>query len=1204
MARLFKSLRERSLSVLPLSKVSPFVSVAFVLILVTGVVVIRHSMQQAEGRLLDELNNSPQDVSIYIQEKLKSYEFILRAADGFIQASDFVSQSEWRAFIDQAGIGGRFAGVMSVGFVQNVDRKDLPKLLIRRPDLRGRLLLNPEAEQHAIFTLHSLKEAYTTHLGFDIAQDVRRYSELKKASVPGQVLMTPVYPLIAGGEGFGLVYPVFTKSNVLKGWIVATLEPKAFFASIFASSIPRTLQNDYYVRFELPSIEGVSSRGIFEIGVAPDLFLEEQSLEVFGVRWTLKSGISEDYFNQTLQQERWFVYFTAFLLFALILAVAYHLIVSRIRLEKVADEITQKLAETTKRHAVVMEHIRDVAFQAGPDGRWIFLSKSWEALSRDSISDALGKFVFDYLSEEHLSRFRETFERIRLGKANEIRMDLLLRDRVDGYRWVELHAQPQRSEAGEFLGLIGTLTDIEERKKAESRASSQMKILSNLISEVPFAMAILDPEMRYIAHSKQWALDYGLDGSILGRGHYEVFPDLSDEWKEVHQRCLKGEVITRDEDAFVNRGFTTYLRWAVQPWYHEDGKIGGLVMATQIINDLVMARESALKALHARSEFLAKMTHEIRTPLNGILGVVDLFQMGEMTAEQRDLLEMIRGSSLNLLGVVNDVLDFSKLEVGKIKLESNPFSLRELIENQMRVVSGRVWEKDILLTLDFEGECPDAWVGDERRLGQVVLNLLGNAVKFTDKGEICIRVSFRPFFLDESRGRFKVSVLDSGMGLTGESEAIDRLFEAFTQGTAAKNLSQAGTGLGLTISRELVHLMGGRIGARPRTNGGSEFWFEVELERAPDRPITRYPLRKFVAMGFPEEAKRHLKTLGNLSGVEMHFFESLDQVGYELSGPMVCALVYETHFDEMPELQKRYSHVILMDRSFSAQRQSESKSASNKIYQAFPIFWTQWNHLLEYLEDPGVPGSTSVTIHGGTAPLRVLVVEDNEINQIVLTKQLQALGYHVTSCGNGELALNLLRQFEFDAVLMDIRMPVMDGMQCIQEIRQDEKLRHLKVAALTAQALVDDRRKCIEAGFDDYLSKPCSRADLKGLIERLVPVVLQPIGLGSSVVDSKLLEELRPIFVRELESACRDLSKAMECQEVRLVVEVAHRLKSAARYIGEIDFGNICEALEAESKAWESSFYSNRVEEFKDRCHEIRLRFEKTSWPGAQQSSS
>ncbi|AFZ19244.1 response regulator [Allocoleopsis franciscana] len=359
-----------------------------------------------------------------------------------------------------------------------------------------------------------------------------------------------------------------------------------------------------------------------------------------------------------------------------------------------------------------------------------------------------------------------------------------------------------------------TYGEVRLRQQVEQALERERQQLREIIANAPVAIAMFDTQMRCLVHSHKWSMDYGLEGqSMMGRTLCEVFSDFPHRWQAVVQRALNGEVLSQPEDKWEREdGSTLYLRWAVQPWSTPEGSVGGVVIATDRINELVEAREAALENSRLKSQFLANMSHEIRTPMNGVLGMTELLAKTDLNPEQVDFVQTLRVSAENLLTLLNDILDFSKLEASEMRLEIQEFDLNRCIEDVADLLATAAQSKGLELAVLIDNNVPRQLLGDAHRLRQILMNLVGNAIKFTFAGEVVIQVSLE--FETSTYSELRFSVTDTGIGIAPADQK--KLFQSFSQVDTSSTRQHGGSGLGLAICKQLVELMGGEIGVASR----------------------------------------------------------------------------------------------------------------------------------------------------------------------------------------------------------------------------------------------------------------------------------------------------------------------------------------------------------------------------------------------------
>jgi PAS domain S-box-containing protein len=663
------------------------------------------------------------------------------------------------------------------------------------------------------------------------------------------------------------------------------------------------------------------------------------------------------------------------------------------------------------------------------------------------------------------------------------------------------------SGKGATLGTVLVFRDITERKRMLEAIERERGQLRNIIANAPVAMAMFDRNMCYITHSRKWLSDYGLAGQdVVGRSHYEVFPDQPERWREVHLRCLAGEVLVQPEDVFDrDDGSRMYLRWAIHPWQAPNGSVGGIVMVTERIDDLVRAREAAIENVRLKAEFLATMSHEIRTPMNGVIGMCSLLLDTELTQEQREYARTIQFSADNLLAVINDILDFSKIEAGRLTIEEVDLDPRAIVEEVLEVLAEPAQRKNIELASLAYQDVPVTVAGDPVRLRQVLTNLIGNAIKFTHTGEILVTTRL----LEQAAGTTVLAfeIRDTGIGMSPEVQ--QRLFTAFTQGDGSTTRRYGGTGLGLAICRKLVELMGGEITVDSRVGAGSVFRFTVRFKPGQMSGASRveadllHGLRVLV-VDDNETNRRILDVRTRQWGLRPVLVEGGSRALEMLreaaqSGAPFDLAILDMCMPDMDGLQLAGlirsdpmlagTRLVMLSSLLQLRQVEAARQAGIAIYLTKPVGERK---LLACLVDACRPASErappSLTpeatrskalsaAHGGEpSPLqaRILLAEDNVINQRLARLILEKAGCTLTVRANGREALKALAEGPYDLVLMDCQMPEMDGYAATREIRRLEAGtgRHLPVVALTAGAMAGDREACLAAGMDDYVSKP------------------------------------------------------------------------------------------------------------------------------------
>ncbi len=776
--------------------------------------------------------------------------------------------------------------------------------------------------------------------------------------------------------------------------------------------------------------------------------------------------------------------------------------------------------------------------------------------------------------------FREMWGTIKLGHVWH--GEICNRAKTGDFYWVNATIVPLLGSDGQPEQYIGIRTDISDRKRIEAQLCDQLDLVEGLIEAIPLPVYMKDSEGRYMRLNRAFELFFAVDRNKLigktlldlltpGDSHLHIEKDselLANGGSQTYETAVHGlDGMSHD---------TIYRKAALR---RRDGHIYGLLGIIIDITDrkkaeveMQLAKEAAEAASQAKSEFLANMSHEIRTPMNGIIGMTDLALDTALTEEQREFLSIVKSSAESLLSIINDILDFSKIEAGKLLVEQISFDLPRVVAETLKTLALRAHEKNIELVFEILPSVPRHVIGDPSRLRQVLVNLIGNAIKFTAAGEIAVRAELTA--INGMQTTVQFSVRDTGVGIAPDKQQA--IFEAFTQEDTSTTRKYGGTGLGLSISRCLVELMDGHIWLESQLGKGSTFHFtlNLKLDAQPPEPGTSHINlrgRHILVVDDNSTNCRILSgmlahwdvttTITNSGGSALEVLREAPKAfdcilldahmpemdGYELAGHVRNHLAITTPMIMLSSGALRgdaqHCQEVGISGYFSKPISSEELLAA--LCRVFDIT----------RHDPLLPANQLVTRHALRElqrTLDILLVEDHPVNQKLATGLLEKWGHRVTLARNGQEALEIQDKRDFDVILMDMHMPVMGGIEATQEIRTRETDNHqarTPIIAMTAAAMQSDKEACIAAGMDDYLAKPIRAKDL---LEKLLAYGGRPedgdkasfnYGDALQLADQETVEIIAEIFLATWERDLDQLRRAVGNQDAASAERAAHSLK-------------------------------------------------------------
>ena len=764
----------------------------------------------------------------------------------------------------------------------------------------------------------------------------------------------------------------------------------------------------------------------------------------------------------------------------------------------------------------IVQHIDEVFFWRDPGTlKPYFVSHAYERIwGRSCLSVyAEPSSWIESIHPDDLERVSREFELA--ANANEAQVEYRI-IRPDGevrWIWARMFLVPTETA----MRLIGIAQDVTDRKQAEKVRAFLASIVES--SDDSIIGTDLDGTILSWNHGAEKLFGYNT-AEAIGQPITILFENGHQaDYLKTLQKIRRQERIERFEGLRVRKGgIPIDVSIILSPIRDPQGGLQGVSAIYRDITaskradaELVKAKEAAEAASRAKSTFLATMSHEIRTPMNGILGMTELVLESELAADQRDSLELVHLSAESLLTVINDILDFSKIEAGKLEFESISFDLRERLGEIMQTLGFRAHQRGLELIYDVRPEVPAALAGDPGRLRQILVNLVGNAIKFTEQGQILVCVELESITADTACLHF--SVRDTGVGIPAEQQA--RIFEPFSQADQSMTRKYGGTGLGLTICSRLVGMMGGRIWVVSRPGEGSTFHFTANLGVQTDiselaRPLHPALLRDLPVLIVDDNFTNRQVLAGIVSqwgmlptAVEggraaMLALEAAKENGSPfplvlLDGqmPEIDGFTLAQQIQQHPELTR--TTIMMLT---SADHLGDAMLCRKLGISAYLVKPVRQSELLSLIcrslqrvgQDYGQTTQVRRIARTLDSPSRVLVAEDNVVNQTLARRLLERRGYAVSVVADGRAALTALDRDRFDIVLMDVQMPTMDGFEATAAIRQKEELSgsHIPIVAMTAHAFKGDQERCLAAGMDAYISKPIRQPELYATIEHLL----------------------------------------------------------------------------------------------------------------------
>ncbi len=860
----------------------------------------------------------------------------------------------------------------------------------------------------------------------------------------------------------------------------------------------------------------------------------------------------------------------------------------------------QSLRETEVIYQSLVDSLPLNVFRKGLDGKIVFGNQRYSDTLGTPLVELIGKTDADLFPEEMARKYRQ--DDATVIETGEVFEDIEEHRKPNGeVIYVHILKAPVRDVEGNTLGVQGMFWDVTARKRAEAALEQERYLLHALMDNLPHNIYFKDKESRFIRINRALARWFGLEDAeeALGKTDFEFF-------KEGHaQQALEDErevmrsgkpLLDREEQETWLDGSVTWATTTKLPLYDDEGQVVGTFGISRDITErkraaeaLQAAKEAAEAANKAKSDFLANISHEIRTPMNAVIGMTELVLDSQLDDSQREYLTMVRESGESLMMLINEILDFSKIEAGKLELEHAPFELHESLGDMMKSFALRAHGKGLELACHIHPDVPATLVGDAARLRQIIVNLVGNAIKFTDSGEVVLEVQCQS--RSEEEVILRCSVRDTGVGIPPDKQ--EAVFGAFEQADASTTRRFGGTGLGLAICSKLVELMNGRIWVQSEVESGSTFCFTAcfepaEAVTAETHPAAIQGTRVLVVDDnatnrlILDEILRNWLMKPSLAVGAREAFEMLQEAhrageAYDLvltdaNMPDTDGFSLAEQVKQDPELG---STIIMM--LTSGNRPGDVARCEQLGVVAYLLKPVKQSELFDAIvmalgmtaeDDARAEELAAERIE--TRPLHVLLAEDSLVNQKLALGLLQRQGHRVDVANNGQEAVAAVGSRTYDLVLMDVQMPEMDGLEATITIRAAEKQskRHVPIIAMTAHALKGDRQRCLEVGMDGYIAKPIRPRQLFETIDLVLGMLspaatrsddeLPPAGgvldwseaLRTVGGDRELLAAVVRAFLDESSRLMNAMRQAIVQGDASALRVAAHTLKGSTGYFG------------------------------------------------------
>ena len=879
-------------------------------------------------------------------------------------------------------------------------------------------------------------------------------------------------------------------------------------------------------------------------------------------------------------------------------------------------QTSEALRESELLYHSLVESIPQNIVRKNLEGQFTFANQKFCQTIGKPMEEILGQTDYDLSPKDLADKYRRDDLRVIETGAPYATTEIHTGSGKDENNiYIETVKTPLQDPKGNITGIQCMFWDVTERHQIEEQLAHERDLLSALLDNVPDRIYIKDTESRFIKGSTALAKRLGLDSAenFIGKTDYDFHPSAqAKSFHEDEQRVILtgNPIVNKVEQQTDETGRDIWASVTKVPFSNRSGIITGIIGISRDITALklaeretVRARDLALEAAQMKARFLAVMSHEIRTPMNGIIGMIDLLLASALSDEQKEYADTVRTSADALLDILNDILDLSKIEAGRLELEKTDFSLRKVVEEAVELHALRAETNHIELNCYIPPILDMQYSGDAGRLRQILLNLVSNAVKFTEKGEVQVSVQLLEDAGKEVRLQFTVK--DSGIGIS--PEICKKIFDAFRQADGSTTRRYGGTGLGLSISKQLSEMMDGEMWVESEPEKGSQFHFTVLLKKTttPKHSHSDDLRNKNLLLIAPNEFARisissYAENIGlRVSSVPsgkaaretLNKNKNYDLILLDLNLRDIDCLDLVQEIQTNPRQDK--AKIVLLT--------ARKHKVDSNILKTLGISGTLLNPVrLDRLHQSmqsaltGKAHSPKPTIEMDNAlhgSLKILVAEDNPINQRVATLQLTKLGHSVDICEDGQEVLDSNLE-EYDIILMDCQMPVLDGLETTRKIRKIELSTKNKnpiyIIAMTANTQEDDRAACLEAGMDDFISKPVQLKELQTVLDRSLGInpgsednrTQTPL-LVTAQIDQLRgngqnddFREIISMYIDQTDEQLSTVKNALNEKNFESITNKAHQIKGSSANLGARQLSDLCSRLEDSAK--EGDLYSSK----------------------------